>query len=90
MILRLSLGFALISCAVWLYGYFSISHGYYWRDFWFHIILLLLPIALLTFSLWVALHPKPWRKLLGVVLFVPSFVVWLGYLLLALGGFRLH
>ena len=86
----LTLAFAAVSCTAWVYGYLSVSHGYYWRDLWFHIILFSTPVALVALSLWVAFHPKLWRKLLGCVLLVPSLLIWVLYLLLAAGGFRIH
>ena len=79
-----------MSCVAWVYGFVTVGHGYYWRDLWFHLILYAIPITLVALSIWIAVHPALWRKLLGGVLLIPSVLIWSLYLLLAAGGFKIH
>ena len=81
---------ASLSAIAWLYGYFSIGYGYYWRDFWFHVVTFLLPICLISIGAWILASPLIWRKIVGALLLVPAAVIWCIYLLLESNGFRIH
>lgn len=83
-------GCALLSAAAWLFGFFHVGYGYYWRDFWFHLITFVVPVALVAFALWVLLHAHWWRRLVGAVLLLAAAAVWVLYLLLAANAFRIH
>ena len=87
---RLGILVASISFIAWMYGYINISYGYYWRDFWFHVVLYSLPVMMVTFSFWIMFHPTLWRKILGGILFLISMSIWILYLLLAISAFRIH
>jgi hypothetical protein len=81
---------AVISALAWVYGYLEHSYRYRWSDFWFLVVLYFIPVMLLMLSSLVTFHQLLWRKLLGIVLFLPSIVIWVLYLLLAVSSFKLH
>ena len=89
-VVRITMTATAISLVAWVYGYVTVNHGYYWRDFWFHVLFFIVPVLLLAFSVWVAFHPGIWRKILGGAMLLPSAIVWVLYLLLASSAFRIH
>ena len=87
---RITIIVAAVSLIAWIYGYIIGNNGYHWRDFWFFVVLYFIPVVLIAFGSWMAFHPDPWRKLLGVAMLVPSVVIWVLYLMLAASAFRIH
>jgi hypothetical protein len=87
---RTTIAVAAISLVAWISGYIDSSYRYHWRDFWFLVVLYAIPVILVALSSWVAFHPKPWRMLLGGALLLPSAIIWVLYLMLAVSSFRIH
>ena len=77
-----------VTAIVWFAGLWD--YTFYARDFWFHVVLFLLPGGLVVLSAWLILMDRVWARVLGAVLALPCLGIWVLSLLLAYGEFRIH
>ena len=78
----------MVTAIVWIAGLWD--YTFYARDFWFHVVLFLVPAALVVGSAWLILMERIWVRALGAVLALPSLGIWVLSLLLAYSEFRIH
>jgi len=81
-------GIYLITAIVWTAGLYD--EKLYARDFWFYVVLFLVPGGLVLLSVWLIFIDRVWTRVLGVLLVLPSLGIWILSLLLAYGEFRIH
>ena len=81
-------GIYVTTAVVWIAGLWD--YTFYARDFWFHVVLFLVPAALVAGSAWLIFRECIWVRVLGAVLALPSLGIWIVSLLLAYGEFRIH
>ena len=77
-----------VTAIVWIAGLWD--YTFYARDFWFHVVLFLVPAALVAGCAWLILVERIWVRVLGAVLALPCIGIWILSLLLAYGEFRIH
>ena len=81
-------GIYVTTAVVWIAGLWD--YTFYARDFWFHVVLFLVPGGLVAGSIWLIFRECTWVRVLGAVLALPSLATWILSLLLAYGEFRIH
>jgi hypothetical protein len=60
------------------------------EEIWFALILCVVSASMVLGAVWVVLNEAWWRPVVGLILLVPSVIIWGGILLIAYAGFRLH
>lgn len=78
----------LVTAVVWIAGLWD--YTFYPRDFWFYVVIFLLPGGLVVLSAWLIFIDRIWTRVLGAVLVLPSLGIWILSLMLAYGEFRIH
>ena len=78
----------LISTITWLYGIPAIKFRP--NEFWLYVLIFVIPAGMVCASVIVLVSQTTWRILLGILLLVPSLYIWVGSLVLAAIGFRIH
>lgn len=59
-------------------------------DFWFLLLLLVIPSGLVVFSLWVMIDRAWWRRVVGALILLPALAIWILTMMFAHAGFRIH
>ena len=77
-----------VTAIVWIAG--LQDYTFYARDFWFHVVIFLLPGGLVVLSAWLIFMERVWTRVLGALLALPCLGIWVLALLLAYGEFRIH
>jgi len=78
----------LITGVVW--GIAVSKHTFYAREFWLYVGIFTIPAAFVCGSCWMIFSRQIWRRIVGLVLVIPSLAVWLLSLLLVSVGFKIH
>ena len=78
----------LVTSVVWFAG--LRDYTFYARDFWFYVVMFLVPGGLVVGSAWLVLTARVWARVLGALLALPCLGIWILSLMLAYGEFRIH
>ena len=78
----------LITSVVWIIG--VSNHTFLMREFWLYVGIFTIPAAFVVGSFWLISDDPPWRRILGLILLIPSLGVWGLSLLLVYIGFKIH
>jgi hypothetical protein len=77
-----------ITSIVWIIG--VSNHRFLWREFWLYVGIFTIPAAFVIGSFWLVAGEPTWRRIVGVLLLIPSLGVWGLSLLLVYAGFKIH
>lgn len=77
-----------VTAIVWIAGLWD--HTLYARDFWFYVVMFLVPGGLVVLSAWLIFMDRIWARVLGAALALPCLGIWILSLMLAYGEFRIH
>lgn len=79
-----------ITTLVWIHAFATINIRMRIDEIAALALVFVVPAGLVSAAIWILLDARWWRRLLGIVLLLPSVIIWGLSLMLANAGFRIH